>query len=60
MRYNNGPSISYDGVLQVYVQLRYAVVSRYIKEGRVCPSMSFYTAAIGNIDHNSPATVATS
>ena len=56
MFHANGLSISYNRVLQISAELGDAVVSKYIREGVVCPSELrrglFTTSAMDNIDHN--------
>ena len=59
----NGLSISYDRVLEISAELGDAVVSRYIRDGVVCPPEQrkglFTTSAMDNIDHNPSATTST-
>lgn len=63
MLHEHGMSISYDRVLEISAQLGDATVSKYVKEGVVCPSLLrkglFTTAVMDNIDHNPSATTAT-
>lgn len=64
MLHDHGLSIPYDRVLDISAQLGDAVVSRYVKEGVVCPLKLrkglFCTSAMDNIDHNPSSTTATS
>lgn len=59
----HGISISYDRVLEISAQLGDATVSKYVKDGVVCPPVLrkglFTTSAMDNIDHNPTATTAT-
>ena len=63
MLHEHGISISYDRVLEVSAQLGDAAVSKYMKDGVVCPHVLrrglFITAAMDNIDHNPTSTTAT-
>ena len=56
MLHEHGISISYDRVLEVSAQLGDAAVSKYMKDGVVCPQVLrrglFTTSAMDNIDHN--------
>ena len=60
MLHEHGISISYDRVLEVSAQLGDAAVSKYMKDGVVCPQVLrrglFTTAAMDNIDHNPTST----
>jgi hypothetical protein len=55
--------ISYDRVLEIPTQLGASVVSTYLKEGVVCPTVSqkgiSTTSAVDSMDHNRSATTTT-
>ena len=63
MLHENGLSISYDRVLEIFMELEDAVVSKYIWNGVVCPLELhrglFTTSAMDNIDHNPSASSST-
>ena len=55
--------ISYDRVLEIPTQQEDSVVSTYLKEGVVCPTVSqkdiSTTSAVDSMDHNRSATTTT-
>ena len=60
--HENGPSVSYDRVLEISGMLGETVIKQHVEEDVVCPPALrkglFTTSAVDNIDHNPTATIA--